>query len=251
MTDFKINLSEKFPHLEKAPIVEAVIDIRARAETEWEEALVREKLEPKIKDYPNFLSQFEWKGEVKIQQGKPVEATTQAPDWKGFRCESNDKLQIAQFYRDRFIYSRLHPYENWDSLRKEATRLLSIYSEIASPSEIQRVGLRYINKIKIPPQEFDLKDYLQSPPESPEELDIPFTTFLHRDTFVAPSMPYVVNVVKTIPESWELILDIDVYTLDGTQLSFDTLEKNLHEMRWLKNKVFFGTMSPSALERFK
>ena len=36
-----INPEERFPYLRNAPIVEAVVDLRARAETEWKEALRR------------------------------------------------------------------------------------------------------------------------------------------------------------------------------------------------------------------
>jgi hypothetical protein len=39
-TDVRINIQETFPHLNQAPIVEAAIDLRARAEASWEETAV-------------------------------------------------------------------------------------------------------------------------------------------------------------------------------------------------------------------
>jgi hypothetical protein len=43
-----IRPDEQFLHLKNAPIVEAVIDLRAHAETEWQESSIIEALKTKV-----------------------------------------------------------------------------------------------------------------------------------------------------------------------------------------------------------
>ena len=48
-----------------------------------------------------------------------------------------------------------------------------------------------------------------------------------------------------------IILDVDVFTMQPFQLNQPAIENRLTEMRWLKNKSFFGTMTAEAVENFK
>jgi uncharacterized protein (TIGR04255 family) len=48
-----------------------------------------------------------------------------------------------------------------------------------------------------------------------------------------------------------LILDIDVFTTQGFDLDESILGRRLLEMRWLKNKVFFGSITGKALQMFR
>jgi uncharacterized protein (TIGR04255 family) len=48
-----------------------------------------------------------------------------------------------------------------------------------------------------------------------------------------------------------LLLDIDVFSTEPIELRDDLLLKRLFEMRWLKNKAFFGSITPQALESFQ
>ena len=52
---------------------------------------------------------------------------------------------VAQFTRNGFVFSRLKPYEGWETFEAEAKRLWCIYRELAEPSEVQRLGVRFIN----------------------------------------------------------------------------------------------------------
>jgi len=48
-----------------------------------------------------------------------------------------------------------------------------------------------------------------------------------------------------------VILDIDVSTTQGFGMDESLLLRRLIEMRWLKNKVFFGSIPEEALQNFK
>lgn len=253
----EIDLSEEFPRLAHAPIVEAVIEIRARAEAPWEEDVILERLKSRLPDFPASQSQQSIQFEFKPEPGKTTEQTIHDLGWRGLRFESADKLHVAQFNRDLFSFSRLRPYDRWNQFSAEALRLWQIYSELAQPVEVQRLGLRFINRMAVP-SEGQLEDYMYVPPQTPRDLDIPFANFLHHDTLVVPGHPYAINVIQTVQqpqvpatEGAALILDIDAYTTQPFEQRDDVLKTRLAEMRWLKNRVFFGSITPQVLKDFQ
>ena len=141
------------------------------------------------------------------------------------RFRSTDEKHIAQFNRDGFVFSRLEPYLTWEELESEGKRLWNIYKDLAQPVEIQRLGLRFINRIKLPPGELLFEDYIQPAPTSPHGLELPFHGFMHKDTLAVPGHPYAINVIRTIQQlnggvdgGVALILDIDVFTTQGFDL---------------------------------
>lgn len=254
----EIKLDQAFEHLPRAPIVEAVIDIRARAARNLDESSFRSRLEPKLDGYGFLDSLREIHGEVKLVGGMPPSQTVRDVGWKGVRFRSSDGKHIAQFNRDGFVFSRLEPYINWGQLYVDSHRLWKIFREMAQPVEIQRVGLRFINRIKLPVGELRFEDYIQPAPVPPSGLDLPFLGFMHNDTLAVPGHPYALKVIRTIqpPPSAgasgpALILDIDVFTAQAFELDETVLGRRLLEMRWLKNKVFFGSITKKALEMFR
>ena len=259
MTDeLKIDIAQEFPHLSRAPIVEAALEIRARAEGAWEESSILEQLKTRLPDYPAALSQREFRQEFQFWPNQSSETKYHDLGFKGFRFQSEDNLQIAQFNRDGFSFGRLQPYESWERFSDESFRLWEIYSELAAPGEIQRLGLRFINRILLPSRDARLEDVLVAPPSTPLGQDFPPVAFLHHDSFAVPGYSYIVNLIQTVQprqapggEGPALIIDIDVFNEQPFALETGILRQRVSEMRWLKNKFFFGNINPQALEMFK
>ena len=251
---FTIDPAEEFPHLDRAPIVEAVIHWRARSEKSLGREDLLEQLKAKLPDYPNVQSQQEVQLEAQI--GPQGAAQAQRARWHGFRFESTDRRYIAQFTRNGFVFSRVTPYEDWDHFVAEAKRLWQIHLDLAEPSEIERLGVRFINRI-VPVDLGKLDEILTLPPQSPGGLALPIGEFLHRSLFDVPTHAYRVHVIQTSqppapPEnSPGLIIDIDVSTTTTTELDDAAIDERLVEMRWLKNKTFYALLKDETIERFK
>ena len=253
---FEINLRETFPHLVAAPIVEAVIHWQARAGN-WSSA---EQLQPRLREllpeYPECHAQqlLEFHAE-KVGDGS--ETRIRRDNWHGFRLVSEDRHSILQFTRDGVAFSRLTPYEKWDSFAAEAWRLWRMFADIAQPSEVQRLGVRYINRI-ILRQLKEVRENLTSPPECLESVGLPTVGFLYQSQHAVPGKPYEVNVVRTIQppgpdkdDELGLIVDVDVGTTRTLACQEAELQGHLTVMHWLKNKVFFSLLSPEAIRRFE
>lgn len=254
----KIDVTEKFPHLSLAPIVEAAIQITARAEAQWEEKAVTDVLKLKLPAYPKLVSRSNIRHQVKLSGAELAQATKEDLGWHGLLFQSEDQRQVAQFNRDGFVFSRIRPYDCWEQLFSEAMQLWRVYFEIARPAEAQRIGLRFINRIGLPRAEVRLRDYIQPFPESPVGLESSFFGFFHQDTLAIPGYPYAVNVIRTVQppenpdaEGSSLILDFDAFTTQPFELKEGMLEARLAEMRWLKNKAFFGSITQRTLEMFQ
>ena len=132
-----------------------------------------------------------------------------------------------------------------------------MYVEFAEPLEVQRLGVRFINRIAMHELE-DVDQYLEVPPKCPASLQLPFREFTYQNRLDVPGHPYNLNIIRTIQQPtppqtdgcW-LILDIDVFTTKKVDRDEAILNDYLTKMRWLKNKAFFTFLLPSAIDRFK
>jgi len=251
----KLAFHGEFPHLAAAPIVEAVIHWQARAQRTWDKNELSRTLTELLPDYAEQKEQHQLLFEVDANLDEDAEPTaTRHGGWRGFRHLTPDKLNIAQFNRDGFVFSRLRPYQNWENFEAEARRLWRIFLDLAAPSEIGRLGVRFINRIPIGAGK-DLEDYLIDPPSRP--LDLPIDGFLYQSTLDVPNHDLGVNIVKTlqgtdtVASEAGLILDIDVFTRRPLSCDDGTMVDVLTKMRWLKNAVFFSLIKPEAIQTLK
>lgn len=252
----KIDVTEQFELLPRAPIVEAVIQIHARPEISWDEKEVLASLRPKLSEFENSVSRKNVQHQVTLGSAHQPMVSETDLGWHGLVCRSKD--QSVQFNRDGFVFSRLQPYQSWNQFYGDAMRLWEIYQETAHPVEMQRIGLRYINKIQLPPKETDFERYIQPHPVPPDKLELPFLSFFHQDTLAVPGYPYAINIIRTVmpaPNSQAggvaLIVDIDAFTTQPLDIKEGVLGERLTDLRWLKNKAFFGSITPVALELFR
>lgn len=253
---FQFDLDEKFPHLARAPIVEAVVQWLARAGKPLSPEELRAQLVERLPDYPDIQAQRALSLEAQFQAGG-LSRHVQQDTWLGFRCISADKLHIAQFTRDGVVFSRLKPYGDWQAFSSEAMRIWKLFVELAQPTEVQRLGVRFINSIAAMGIT-DLRKYLARPPASLESLGLPVTTFLWQSRHAVPGQPFELNLVQTIQPTMTpqadglgLILDIDAFTTQAFPPRDEIVAEYLAKLRWLKDKAFFSLLKKSAVKLFQ
>lgn len=253
---FKIDLKEEFPILSRAPSIEAVIHWQAHAGRHLDQETLRAQLTQRVPDYPICQPQHG----IEIAASGGPDGTSEVvhrTQWNGFRLQDDHKHHVAQFTPTGVIFSRLEPYEAWDSFQTEAMRFWDIFLELAEPAMIQRLGVRYINRIPLGASE-NPSTYLHNVQPPLEGLEFPTESFFYQDTYQVPGYPYRINWVRTIQPQQSaqingraLIVDIDVFTTTELfSLDRETLIKQLYEIRWLKNKVFFSCITETALKQF-
>lgn len=248
----KIDLAETFPHLSHAPIVEAVIDLRAKSSVPWDYEALQAQLKGELTEYPNVQGQREYRVELKAGVGGTAQKQDFDLGWSGLLFRSKDTFQVTQFQKEGFAFSRVQQYQQWELFLAEAMRLWRIYIKVMRPPAIQRIGVRFINRMPVPAEVFRLEEYLLGSTQPLPSLGLLSAGFFHQDTLVVPDTSYRVNLIRTVqpvegtPARIPVILDIDVFLDTPMELDDTALQQRLAEMRWLKNKVFFGSIAPKT-----
>ncbi len=251
LSDFEINISETFPRLDHAPIVEAVIQFSAPPTKNVEPAQLKERLSQlfptcKITDQLQVEAGF---------SGSPAGmALSQRTHWDGLRIATGDERHICQWKHSRLIVSRLAPYRTWENFLTATLPFWEAYREVHAPEVIENIGVRFISQIEIK-QNQRISDFVAKTPPPLKGLGLRSESFFHQDTIPVPGHPYEIRLIRTMQRSVEtgdaksiLIVDIDVSTTAATL--FNELDQSLQELRFLKNKVFFAYMK-DAKNKFK
>jgi uncharacterized protein (TIGR04255 family) len=245
-----------FPHLNNAPITEAIIDFRVRLPAGFEILRLKEAHAQLSADYPTLEEQQVTQQQFEQRLGQPPKLTARSQGVLGYRFLSGDNKSIVQFRRNGFAFNRLKPYPSWDQVFPEACRLWKIYSAVAHPEEISRIAIRFINRIQLPLPNLELPDYLTAPPPLPQGVPQSLSGFLTRVVIQDPETKLAANVVQALEpplneQYVSMILDIDVYQRDVSQLTLEAVLGQFARLREMKNRIFFGSLTEKALALFR
>ena len=150
------------PHLSNAPILEAILDIKAAlpAGTRLERLAT---MHGAISDrYPKRRTRKRIEGVLDIKSEGDVRLTRSAPTEDGYMFHSQDGKRIVQARLDGFTFNQLKPYETWEKLRDEAKEHWALYLDIARPESVNRIALRFINRMELPLPFDDFKDFFNT-----------------------------------------------------------------------------------------
>lgn len=240
--------------LPKAPITEALIDIRIKVRDDLKVEQLESIYNLISGQYPDKKARHKWESKFEFKKGEPpVSSGSETID--GYVFTSTDQKQIFQARLDGFTFSRLKPYETWDHLRSEAHKLWLKYKEITSP-EITRVALRFINKIEIPVQDVkEFNEYLIAAPIVPTGLPQGVSSFLTRVVIHESEIDAVAIITQALekivnPNFIPIILDIDVFKQKSEGINEEDAWDTLEKLRHFKNKIFFESITEKAKEIF-
>ncbi len=242
-------------HLRSAPITEAIIDLRVKANPELhveQFSSLRSTLSnrfPKVEERRGGRITFQF-------SATPPKPTVEDLGPQGLFFKSADEKLIAQFRLDGFTLNRLKPYTSWEELIPIAMELWTVYCETASPQAVTRLALRYINHVPLPPDLTDFDKYLRAAPTVPSELPQDVSAFFSRVTIHDPDKDLAAHIVQTLeidPEkrNFILLLDIDAFRevhLSPADPDIITTFTYLHDF---KNLVFFNLLTEEILRRFE
>ena len=243
----------EYPILTKAPISEALIDIRVKLPSSIGAKEIGSIYESIKVQYPQKKELIISEVSVDIKSKEPVKSV--GDNLNGYRCVTSDNKQVLQTRLDGFTFNRLHPYVSWEEFRNEAYRLWQIYKDVTSPESITHVALRYINKVDIPLPIEDFADYLTAPPTVPEELPQGVSSFLTRVVIPEPSIDAKAVITQALEQiekdSAPIILDIDVYRHQPEGIKEEEAWETIDKLRNFKNKIFFNIITDKLKEIYK
>jgi len=246
-----VDMSE-YPHLENAPIREALIDIQARLPKETTLDTLEEfgQLKSINKEFPNKKKRLSTKVNINLGSNEPK--VQQSINAYGFI--SQDGNQVVQARMNGFTFSRLNRYKTWEHLWDESKKLWTLYRDTCKPEKITRVACRFINAITLPSSE-KIEDYFTMLP--PLIAGIPTTAehFLTRIVIPIGNKPTKAIVTqlleKATPQEKTIIIDIDVFRECSFDPDSDEFWDIIGTFREYKNIIFFNSVTEKTIEMCK
>jgi uncharacterized protein (TIGR04255 family) len=239
--------------LSKAPITEALIDIRVKLAPDFDIGRFDEISAAVRHEYP--ARQEQRVSHLQFQMGPEENRVDQQTKINGYRYLSSDKKQIFQVRIDGFTFNRLAPYADFERLRSEAQALWRHYKKAVTPVSITRVALRYINRLNIPFPIGDFADYLTAPPLVPEGLPQGVSGFLTRvvihESYIGANAVITQALEPAVGgDAVPIILDIDTFIDRPEGLEEGQVWEVLEKLRHFKNRIFFRSITLKLKEMY-
>jgi uncharacterized protein (TIGR04255 family) len=244
--------------LTNPPITEALVDFR----TERGRPLQSEELaplSPEIRDrFPKIETRNKYQARLAPRLGQPPDAHTEDLGFYGLFLRSEDQTRVAQFRVDGFTFSNLGRYTTADDLFVEAFDLWERFMALAPADGVSRVALRYVNRLALAFRGGDdlsrfLRGVFDVPPEVPQGVK-EFTSRIVLPVAADESIEAIV-IQRLRPAVEEAdspyILDVDVFRRGEFSIAATDLAPLLHELREIKNEMFFAFITDEALERYR
>ncbi len=180
----------------------------------------------------------------------------------GVKLTNAQKNRVIIAAIDKFVVSFMAPYTPWPDLKDTAQRLFTQYLEYAPQTEITRLGMRYINKIKLPLKEnFSFQRYINTFPPIPKHELLTNSISKFETVIVLPHEDIqCVSTVRQVlldsetdggTEYLPFILDVDVYQNNTYALEeFNSIWDVYEKMRLKKNAIFFSTLTEEAIATY-
>jgi uncharacterized protein (TIGR04255 family) len=217
--------------MEAYPIIEAVCEFRFDPASTWDMAvpgLLYEKLK---EQFPIRKTRHQLINKIQpTPQGMQHEVNQSAM----LQMLSNDEKSLVQVNEQLLSINVLPPYPKWEAFHLSIDQALESYIEVAKPKSIQRVGMRYINRIWLPEAGVKMNEYFNVGPYIGEGLPQNYSNFslnvllpYDNNSFLNIQSRNEPNTERGIP----IILDLDFFseivTFDGVPSWIDIAHKEL------------------------
>ncbi len=179
-------------HLSKAPIREAVLDLRFPLSDTASVPALRDSLEA-LDDFGEMHELRPGSATIHFPAEGEPEGHIEQGDVFGFRATTNDGLWVAQYRLDGLTLSRLQPYPDWAELSERGRRYVEVLVELTQPPRVDRLALRYINHFRLPhPGTMD--EYFLGLPSYPEPLPQFISNLVSRVTLHDPDRDFTAHI---------------------------------------------------------
>lgn len=191
---------------------------------------------------------------MQITQGKwNAQGTSDKPLMRFIKQDDSQLIQLAENF---LTINQLRPYSGYKEFQKDIEAAIKQYFDLAAPQGVDRVGLRYINRIVIPANTFDLSEYTKMSPGVPEDVITVITGFTTRLGLVARYDKHQLLVtLGTLPSTVEgsatLMLDLyDTVPLHNDS-NFEVILTAINEAHENIEHVFEGVLTDKARALFE
>lgn len=251
MRDSIVITMSNWPNLTRAPIVEGLIDIQVERSEVVNLPVLKSACDELAEEFPSRQERRMWMGQINLSPSTAPSLLTTVDEPDGVILRSADDKWVAQFRLDGFTISRLQPYGTWADLKSKATELWARYRSAAQPLKIVRVASRFINRIPLPPGtsfEHTFSTTFSLAPGLPQTV----AGFLLRVVIPFESEQAIAIITQSLEGNGaDCTFDLDAFAERSAGFTEEEAWSKLDILREVKNRLFFESLTPEALEKFK
>lgn len=172
----------------------------------------------------------------------------------GMQYKSQNGKVIIRVSPNFVSIHHLTPYSSWENFSLHIKQGFKTFQKVVEPISLERVGLRYIDKIEIPSPSFELEEYFLIYPKIPEKfkldnfflrLEIPFNG--GRDLLII--MMYKQPLREA--EKTLIILDWDYILIQPSQIPFEKILDWVEEAHKKIIDIFESSITDKCRQLFE
>jgi uncharacterized protein (TIGR04255 family) len=235
---------EQATHYSRSPIIEARIEIKVKLSPETEVTNLMQIASEIESEYEIEHQYFNINGQITVDSDLIVSASANNSP-AGYSFLAENKQRRIQARLDGFTFSQSTPYSGWVDFQETARNLWEIYDRATNPIEIERLALRYINRIEIPSTNVSLKDYFTNFPEISPDLQKTLGTYIMHLQIPIEDVNSVAHITqaRVPPDSFSLdtlfiILDINIITEGTISIQAEDIWKQFNLMHQNSGRIF-------------
>lgn len=233
---------------QRPPLLEAVAEFRFAPDSPWDTTV------PGL-IYDRLKNAFPKKEQVMaLDAAIQAESNTFQPVER-LRLTREDERALLHLNANYLSVSRLEPYESWEEFKPLIDEAVATYRDVANPAGIQRVGLRYVNRVVIPVEEFDLANYFAFYPHLGEQLPSQHGPFICGVQFAYEEGRDAVRMqLADSPNDGDnaaFVLDIDYFLAVAGETAFEEVDTWLETAHGRIEELFEGSITDALREQFE
>lgn len=168
---------------------------------------------------------------------------------------NEDETLLLQIGPGRLIVNCLQPYPKWPDFKKLIFDTFAHYKKVTSVARLERIGLRYINRINLP-TEGNTRTYLNYFPSLPEALTDDSKNFLLRTEidFEQSNGKLILTLATVTPDEDSrrpLLLDLDFVSIDTQGFAEEAIKTWVEKAHDNIEAAFEAIISDSLRVSFK
>jgi uncharacterized protein (TIGR04255 family) len=241
--------------LKQPPLVEAICEFRIAEQEAWDWTVPGRLYERIQAEFP-VRTQVQGMG-VRVEQNavQPSVQIVQAGPER-IQLKRADGSALVQVGLHLLTINHLKPYPSWEEFLALIRRVLHAYWEVSPNASFERIGLRYVNHIRLEEGKNDIGAYLTVVPALPASLSRPIRSFYHRYELEQqdPSGLLIHQTgAQILPEEQPVfVLDLDFISDQVNHLQEPTTVTDwLNKVHDCVYTAFVDSLHPDLLHRLK
>jgi len=236
------------------PIAEAVCEFRLTSETKWDPTIPGFLYEKVKEQFPNKEQKLIQ--EISITQNAHGVRQRVQPSERAFFL-ATDRKTFMQVGPHLLAVNRLKPYAGWEVFKPKIEDAFRALATVVETKGLQRIGLRYINRIEIPGHSVNLGEYFEFRPFRGQSLPQKnMTSFLVGCilSFADGRDACRLELTNAVPEKAEnvsFVLDLDYFLNQPRAVSEDQALEWVESAHQRIDELFEGCITDKLRKLFQ